>query len=240
MDSDLKVVDLAGEQYRISSSRPFVVFMSESQGYFGETREEMQKARKNRLPLERDMGHGKFAFEKQVRAWYRSIALTSYAQEVQPALKSLVRSIGAGPWLAGLWFGDSQVGILSMWLGQAIAAPTWGQPLKLDYYIYSDFTENPGNQCFVLSKDDCAKCMRLCESPSPTRKSYWLPQTAYMNGEPCVTTTDLCGTHGLQDIIATYRDRTAAELWQEMEAKLADMSVEETVFDELLQKELRI
>jgi len=243
MDSDLVNVEVAGSTHAISSSRPFLVFMSESQGYFGESREEMQQARTNRLPLERDMGHGKFAFEKQVRAWYRSVALTSYAQEVQPALKALVSSIGAGPWLAGLWFGDSQLGILAMWLGQAIAAPTWGtgqQPLPLDYYIYSDFTENPGNQCFVLAKDACAECMSRCESPSPKRSSFWLPETAYMDGEPCVTTASLCGTHGLQDIIAAFKTRTAAELWSEMEAKLADGSVDETVFDELLQRELRI
>jgi len=243
MDSDLMNVEVAGSTHAISSSRPFLVFMSESQGYFGNSREEMQQARKNRLPLERDMGHGKFAFEKQVRAWYRSVALTSYAKEVQPALKTLVSSIGAGPWLAGLWFGDSQLGVLSMWLGQAIAARTWGtgqQPLPLDYYIYSDFTENPGNQCFVLAKDACAKCMHRCESPSPTRKSYWMPETAYMDGKPCVTTASLCGTHGLEDIVATFKTRTAAELWNEMEAKLGDMSVDETVFDDLLQRELRI
>jgi len=234
MDSDLVDVELSGSTYSISSSRPFIVFMSESQGFFGDNPEDMHKARKNRLPLQRDMGHGKFAFEKQVRAWYRSVALTSYAPEVQPALKTLVTSIGAGPWLAGLWFGDSQVGILSMWLGQAIAAQTWGQPLNLDYYLYSDFTENPGNQCFVLSKDSCAACMHRCESPSPTRRSFWLPGSAYMDGKPCVTTTSECGAHGLEDLVAAYKDHTAAEFWDEMEARFADMTVERTVFDELL------
>merc|ERR1719157_484195 len=179
MDSDLVNVEVAGSTHAISSSRPFLVFMSESQGYFGESREEMQQARHNRLPLQRDMGHGNAAFEKQVRAWYRSVALTSYAPEVQPALKTVVQSIGAGPWLAGLWFGDSQVGILAMLLGQAIAAGTWGQTLNLDYYIYSDFTENPGNQCFVLSKDACVECMNRCHNHQPHRHSYWLPASAF-------------------------------------------------------------
>merc|ERR1712194_370376 len=234
MVEDLVDVEVAGQTFRMSSSRPFLAFMSESQGFFGDHHGDMHKARHNRLPLQRDMGHGKAAFEKQVRAWYRSVALTSYAPEVQPALKTVVQSIGAGPWLAGLWFGDSQVGILAMLLGQAIAAGTWGQTLKLDYYIYSDFTENPGNQCYVLSKDACVECMDRCQRHQPHRHSFWLPHSAFEHGKPCVDGKSYCGSHGLQDVVAAYKDYTAAALWDEIEQKLADESVERTVFDELL------
>jgi len=238
MDQDLTDVEVAGHTFSISSSRPFLVFMSENQGFFGGTSEKYHPARHNRLPDQRDMGHGKFAFEKQVRAWYRSVALTSYAAEVRPALKTLVQSIGAGPWLAGLWWGDSQVGILAMLLGHAIAAPSWGQPLKLDYYIYSDFTENPGNQCYVLSKQACVECLQRCEGDQPNRHSYWMPGSAFFDGKPCVSSdASYCGSNGLQDIVAAYRDYAAAALWDEMEEKLADQSVEHTVFDELLVKD---
>jgi len=237
MVEDLVDVEVAGNLFKISSSRPFLAFMSENQDFFGDGRKDMHKARHNRLPVQRDMGHGKFAFEKQVRAWYRSVSLSSYAADVQPALKTLVQSIGAGPWLAGLWFGDSQLGILAMLLGQAIAAPSWGQSLNLDYYIYSDFTENPGNQCYVLSKDACVECMQRCGHHQPHRHSYWLPRSAFEHGKPCESGTSYCGSHGLQDIVAAYKDYTAAALWDEMEQTLADESVERTVFDELLVKD---
>merc|ERR1719210_1054130 len=131
------------------------------------------------------MGSGEYAFEKQVRAWYRSVALEQYSSDVRPALKALVHSLGAGPWLAGLWWGDSQLGVLAMWMGQAAAAPTWGRPLALDYYIYSDFTENPGNQCFVHSMAACQACLQRCASSEPPKRAYWLPSAAYIHGRPC-------------------------------------------------------
>eukprot|EP00913_Durusdinium_trenchii_P021472 g20180.t1 len=141
LDNDLVEVPLAGANVKISSSRPFVVFMSESQGFFDETMPNLHLARTNRLPAQRDMGQGKASFEKQVRAWYRSLALTSYDEDVQPALKALVSSVGAGPWLAGLWWGDSQLGFLAVWLGQALAATTWGT-LPLDTFLSAGL-QNP-------------------------------------------------------------------------------------------------
>jgi len=234
--SDLVEVQVAGSTYQISSSRPFLAFMSENQGFLGGDDSPMlQEARRNRNSLQRDVGQGRFSFEKQVWAWYRSIALTSYSEAVRPALKKLVKSMGAGPWLAGLWWGDSQAGLLAMWLGHAIAAPTWGQPLPLDYYIYSDFTENPGNQCFVHSAAACSACMFRCASPPPPRRAYYLPRAAYMDGwQVCVTTYYDCGLTGLQDIVPHYRSGTAAALWTEIEEKLRGGSVKRTIFDELL------
>jgi len=236
LTSDLMEVDIAGSTYNMSSSRPFVFFMSESQNYFRNTTT-LNKARRNREPWQREMGHGEFAFEKQVRAWYHGLALNQYSPEVRPTLKKLVHSIGAGPWLAGLWWGDSHLGFLAMWLGQAVVAPTWGEPLPslpLDYYIYSDFTENPGNQCFVLASEACAECMKRCDNPPPPPSAYWMPAAAYMNGKACVTSASDCGMHGLEDIVAAYKNGTAEELWNEIEEKLADRSTKLTVFDTLL------
>ena len=45
-----------------------MVFMSESQGFFKETTRNLALARTNRLPGQRDMGSGEYAFEKQVPA----------------------------------------------------------------------------------------------------------------------------------------------------------------------------
>lgn len=231
---DLVEVVVAGSMYNISSSRPVVIFMSENQGYLGkDSSPTIPQARRNKLMLQRDMTNGKYAFEKQVRAWYRSVALTSYSTDVRPALKMLVSSIGAGPWLAGLWWGDSQLGFLAMLIGQAIAAPTWGKPLPLDYYIYSDFTENPGNQCFVYSNATCNACMQRCESPPPQKEDYYLPEAAYMpGGKACVTSAVDCGTKGLEDVVAAYGSGTALALWNAIEQK-AGGSVERTVFDML-------
>lgn len=236
LDTDLVPVDLAGSSYLISSSRPFLAFMSESQGFLpgGDNSALLSKARRNKEPLQRDVSHGQFSFEKQVRAWYRSLALTSYDEAVHPALKTLVSSLGVGPWLSGLWWGDSQVGMLALWIGQANAAPTWGKPLALDYYIYSDFTENPGNQCFVYSKSICEACLRRCEDPPPPRSAFYLPQAAYLDGRVCVHTPEDCGQKGYESVVATYSTSTAGKLWSTIETKLAGSKATRTVFDELL------
>lgn len=40
-----------------------------------------------------------------------------------------------------------------------------------DYYIYSDFTENPGNQCYVLPGAACEECIRRCADPDPPKSA---------------------------------------------------------------------
>lgn len=234
LDNDLVEVPLAGATYKISSSRPFVVFMSESQAFFEESMVNLHLARRNRLPAQRDMGTGKWSFEKQVRAWYRSMALTSYDEDVQPALTSLVSSLGAGPWLAGLWWGDSQLGFLAVWLGQALAATTWNAPLPLDYYIYSDFTENPGNQCYVLPGAACEECIRRCADPDPPKSAYWMPDNAYFQWRPCVPDKSVCGAKGISDIVAAYGSGSVMDLWQAIESKVKDGPISSNVFDILL------
>lgn len=239
MTSDLIDVTLGGQNFTMSSSRPFVAFMSESQGFLPASRG-LYWARMNREPMQRAV-NGQYAFANQVRAWYRSLALTSYAQDVQPILKMMVQSVGTGPWLAGLWFGDSQLGLLASWLGQAIAAPTWGGNFPLDYYIYSAFTENPGNQCFVHSAQNCAACLQACVQNPITKISYWLPDAAYMDrsGNPCVLGgAQYCGQKGIEDLVASYASKTAQELWNDLEAALARSGAQtpaaSTVFDLML------
>merc|ERR1719456_1750814 len=99
-------------------------------------------ARSNRATQQRETRtESDHSFDKQVRAWYRAVALSSYAPAVQTTLKAVVTSIGTGPWGAGLWWGDSQVSLIASWVGHAAAAASWDGALPLDYYLYFTFTE---------------------------------------------------------------------------------------------------
>jgi len=104
----------------------------------------------------------------------------------------------------------------------------------VDYYIYSDFTENPGNQCFVHSKESCKACLAKCKNPPPPASAYYLPQAAYIHGGPCVDSPADCGEKGLEHVLAAYGAGTALALWEHVELKLKQGSVRRTVFDELL------
>jgi len=188
-----------------------------------------------------------------VRAWYASTALTSYSEQIRPALKSIVKSMGTGPFGSGLWWGDSQVFALVMLIAHTATAQTWGKgaDLPLDYYIYSAFTENPGNQCFVHGGDQCKACLKQCGTPPSS--AYWIPGFAYSHVDPdfkgwgapdnkeakaCVDTETSCGQAGLEDVIAAYKDEMAAKLWDDVERVLrggaSGHNVGRNVFDELL------
>ena len=140
MTSDLLDVGIDGRQYKISGLRPFLAFMSESQGFLKGGADLLGLARRNRLPAQREVDPGRwFAFDKQVQAWYGAVSLQSYNPAVRLALKQMVRSLGSGPWLAGLWFGDSQVGFLASWIGRgptrrssALARPPRRPPPRAD------------------------------------------------------------------------------------------------------------
>jgi len=248
MTSDLLTVELNGRRYRMSRSRPFLAFMSENQGFITDPKgpkldRAMHLIRRNKEPRQRNVDpNSKWSFEKQVRAWYRAVALSSYPDHVQPILKAIVSSVGAGPWLAGLWFGDSQLGFLASLLGHAIAVGSWGgaRKLPLDYYIYSAFTENPGNQCFVHAKALCHACLARCaEAPLPN-ESFWLPRNAYFgnsSSKSCVPDKSSdCGEKGFADVLRAYKSKPASALWDDLEAALRESQGDTsmTVFDLLL------
>mmetsp|Transcript_120798 Transcript_120798/g.313649 ORF Transcript_120798/g.313649 Transcript_120798/m.313649 type:complete len:675 (+) Transcript_120798:49-2073(+) len=241
MTSDLVDVQVQGTSFKISGSKPFLAFMSENQGFLGwpENAAALGLARRNKEPRQRDVDPAsKHSFEKQVRAWYRAVALTSYAAEMQPVLKAVVSSVGVGPWGAGLWWGDSQLGFLASWIGHAIAAMTWGQSLPLDYYLYSAFTENPGNQCMVHSSANCQACMQHCTtSAAGNDHAFWLPGTAFRqpgNSDPCATTSADCGQAGLEEVVQAFAQQKASSLWDTVEAALRNAQgtpISSTVFD---------
>jgi len=272
LNSDLVEVKVGSDTYSISSTTPFLGFMSENQDFLGESavwdgqrsvsdmRKHMILARQNRHPLQRSVDPADwYAFMFQVRAWYSAVALTSYNVDVRPALRALVKSLGTGPFLSGLWFGDSQLGFLTVWVGHAAAASTWAAPrthgdvdqegepaadarsppLPVQYYVYADFTENPGNQCFVHSKAACEKCLQTCAANPLPRSSFWLPDWAFMgpgNNMSCVVDSEkYCGKKGFQDVVAAYSQKTAIRLWEDVEKILrAGPQTESQIFDLLL------
>lgn len=253
LTSDLVDVEVDGATYTISSSRPFLAFMSENQDFLNEggfwngsrsfvdMASNLRLARQNRHALQRATGSGiSFSFANQVRTWYAALALTSYSNAVRPVLQKLVQSVGVGPWLAGLWWGDSQLGLLAVWIGHAIAASTWGDNgLPVDYYVYADFTENPGNQCFVLARTNCQICLDRCLEKELLPESYWLPTYAFTGSKynrSCVSdAAKYCGRHGLEHIAHVYTKKDVAQLWDDIEAALkGGPNVDKTVFDLLL------
>mmetsp|Transcript_107608 Transcript_107608/g.273168 ORF Transcript_107608/g.273168 Transcript_107608/m.273168 type:complete len:637 (-) Transcript_107608:81-1991(-) len=238
LNSDLEDVQFKGKTYKMSSSRPFLGFMSESQGFLGkETYNNLKWARLNRHALQREIrSSDKAPFENQVRAWYNSVALTSYHVEVRPTLKQFVQSVGTGPWLAGLWWGDSQLGMLATWIGQALAAPTWGE-LPVDYYMYADFTENPGNQCYVHSYHNCAACLSKCNNNPLPGTAFWMPNEAFTDGKSCAGagSPQYCGQNGVEQIYAAFSGKGALDLWDAVEHAFRNGAhTEKTVFDVLL------
>jgi len=269
MSSGLVDVSIGGKSAKISDARPFVAFMSENQDYelsngcpgvapnndaVCDRACRTRLARINRLLAQRAVDPGcSFNFGNQVRAWYRSTALTSYHGDVQVVLKKVVKSLGSGPWGSGLWWGDSQLMTLAMWIGHSISAKTWGgaEAFPLDYYMYSAFTENPGNQCYNHGKEGCQSCLKQCGTPPPS--AYWLPGFAYtgvpanyedwgappqsMGAKACVTEASSCGEKGFADILAQFGSSSAAQLWDKVEgalrARSGATSAEGNVFDAL-------
>jgi len=246
LTSDLVEVSIGKRQVQISSSKPLAAFKSAT---FADTAEEgaVQAARKNRLPQQRNGGKlGKSTFRELVAHWHRGAALDSYAEDLHPLMKAVAKSIGAGPWSAGLSYGDSQLGMLAMWIGHAVAAQSWGGSgsIPLDYYLYSSYVENQGNQCFLHSSASCILCMSACQHHKPAAGTFWAPSTASMSWDksnPCVFGGDeACSENGLETIMWTFGLKHAGPLWQAVEDVLERHygSVSKSVFDLLMEREL--
>mmetsp|Transcript_39515 Transcript_39515/g.113701 ORF Transcript_39515/g.113701 Transcript_39515/m.113701 type:complete len:654 (+) Transcript_39515:59-2020(+) len=238
LTSDAVAVELGGRSYAMTASTPFLGFYSKAQDWGGDP----ALNRRNKDPGQRSADPEVwYSFGQQVQAYYRAVALTSYPDALRPALRRLIRSVGTGPWGAGLWFGDSQISFLASWIGHAAAVKTWGAgDLPLDYYIYSAFTENPSNQCFVHSGGRCEACLKQCKENPPPQSAVWLPADYYMepgSSNACVfEQPGDCGQHGLEDVFTAYGERDAAQLWQEVEQKLGALKTDtsRSVFDVLL------
>ncbi|CAE8636235.1 unnamed protein product [Polarella glacialis] len=249
MLTDLTDMELNSINFMISTSRPVLAIKSPMVGLLKSSfaAHSLQKARLNKEKLQRSRDvrwHGlrvvsQYSFGSQVMAWYHAVKLDSYAADLHPVLRKVVKSIGAGPWVAGLSWGDSQLGVLAMWLGHALAAQSWGASgeLPLDYYLYSAFTENPGNQCLLHSAPNCHKCLRQCVANPLPSSAFWLPQHAWMkSGNPCVSDGEgACSNKGLEDVMWIYGLKHAGELWDKVDELLGLSSdSSRSVFDMLM------
>ncbi|CAL1135720.1 unnamed protein product, partial [Cladocopium goreaui] len=110
----------------------------------------LKEARQNRALAQRQV-HGPNSFKQQVMAWYQALSLDALPPTFRDQMPKFVASLGSGPWMSGHRFGDSQLDVLAIWLGQTLASRSWKASVFLDFYMYSAFTENPGNQCYLHS-----------------------------------------------------------------------------------------
>lgn len=241
--SDLVKLQLGTRTIQVSNSKPVVAFSAETEEKFGDllSREEVKLARTNRLGTQRNSSKaGALSFGNKVLMYYRGMSLATHRPEIAPLLKKVVKSVGVGPWGAGLSFGDSTLGFLAMWIGHAAAAGTWEEEIPdLEYYIYSSFVENPSNQCLVHSNRNCQKCISQCHEKHSTN-TYWLPHKAFLlrDNNPCLTGKwHECSMHGIEHVHWNWRDASAGHLWQEVaymiwkHRKKSDRSI----FDELME-----
>lgn len=180
------------------------------------------------------------SFGHKVLMYYRGMSLANHPPEIAPLLKKVVKSVGVGPWGAGLSLGDSTLGFLAMWIGHAAAAGTWEEKIPdLEYYIYSSFVENPSNQCLVHSNRNCQKCISKCNQKHST-KTYWLPHKAFLLGDnnPCLTGEwHECSMHGIEHVHWNWRDASAGHLWQDVVYMIWKnrMKSDRSIFDELME-----
>jgi hypothetical protein len=134
--------------------------------------------------------------DSDVELWYQAYRPNMYHSVVQEAFRSTVQRIGSGPWGAGVWYGDSQLSFLTVWLATSLLGGT-----TLDYYVYDHFCENPGNQCFVLGAEDCASCLKRSRSNTGV-EAFW------------------CGTLGAKDMVAQFQGKSAEALYQALASKV--------------------
>jgi len=229
MTSDLVLISVNGQSRLISRASPFLGFQSINQeSGLGRG---VPTARLNQNPLQ-TLTTGEYSFSNQVAAWYNAVSLSSWHADVQGMLRTLVVAIGTGPWGSGVWWGNSQLFFIVMWIGHALAAQTWEQELPLDYYIYSSFTENPSNQCLVHAQSDCEACLRACDNdgnpwPGPDQRyccmepgKPWIPSPGLFEGKACIPASyasSVCGAKGLRDVYEKYMDRSVSDLWKDVE-----------------------
>merc|ERR1712217_393602 len=114
--------------------------------------------------------------DKDIERWYQAFEKTMYNPAVHDAFGAAIKSVGTGPWGSGVWSGDSQTYFLKMWMANSLL-----DNVGFDYYIYSKFCENPGNQCYGLGK---------------SRESL---------------TADRCQDHGVADVVKFFANKTVNE-----------------------------
>jgi len=129
--------------------------------------------------------------DEDVSMWYQAYEATMYPAPVRDAFRTLVQHVGTGPWGAGVWFGDSQVYFLTVWLATSLLGGA-----SLDYYLYDHFCENPANQCFLLGEAGCGDCI----------------STSAVDGAPI--DAGRCGSQSLWGVIDHFKGMPVQDLYQ--------------------------
>jgi len=119
--------------------------------------------------------HQRRSLDEDLGRWFQAFSPSMYEASVQEAFRGVVKRIGTGPWGAGVWYGDSQQYFLTVWLATSLLGG-----MSLDYYIYNQFCENQGNQCYVLGDDGCSDCVVSGRLPGlPMKESSCGPTSVY-------------------------------------------------------------
>merc|ERR1719219_434348 len=103
MTSDLVTIHINGLERQISKASPFLGFKSINQDQG--TAKDVPSSRLNQNQLQLEITGG-YAFKMQIAAWYNAVSLDSWHPDVKKMLKSVVVSIGTGPWGSGVWWGN--------------------------------------------------------------------------------------------------------------------------------------
>jgi len=149
--------------------------------------------------------------DEDVARWLQAYDPNMYNPVVEEAFRSTIRRIGTGPWGAGVWWGDSQLYFMTVWLATNLLS---GGAAALDYYVYDHFCENPSNQCFVLGDRGCSECVA--------------------KGQPGAgVDASRCGHASLLDMVNRFAGKHPLALY---EALLAVGAPPTQVFDLLLQE----
>jgi len=148
--------------------------------------------------------------DEDVARWLQAYDPSMYNPVVEVAFRHTIQRIGTGPWGAGVWWGDSQLYFLTVWLATNLLS---GGPTMLDYYVYDHFCENPSNQCFVLGDRGCSACVA--------------------KGQPGAgVDASRCGRASLLDMVSHFAGKSPRILYDALAAIDAPPS---QVFDLLLQ-----
>ena len=138
----------------------------------------------------------------------------SYPTDLGPVLGNVIDTVGTGPWGAGVWWGNSQMSFLAMWVGLSIAGN-----IKLNYYLYDAFCENPGNQCYLLSTDECVDCIKV----------------GYIGANQNDAINQCTNSPSVYDILSMYKTNNVNTLYQKIinNVKCTTSPCSQTIFSQI-------
>lgn len=153
-------------------------------------------------------GGGVSRAEQDTAVLWHALAKEFYHPDLSSGWDDVAKSVGTGPWGAGVWWGDSALNFLIAWQATSLT----GKPFH--YYLYNNFIENPGNQCFTLgtqsvpgaNSSTCAECLQNSFSADLRQQ------------------VQHCGRVGLHDVTKRLHGTSVAQLHTRLSKVRADGS----------------